>query len=105
MIQHVREKVVCSPAKRSPSHRLPRTRLRVDAQGPNCSPISCPPSTACTCRSIVRAMSTNARASTSMYRRSRTGVGASAATLMPLVDAIRSQVFAAERIHAEDNQS
>ena len=29
-------------------------------------------------------------------------VGASAATLMPLVDAIRSHVFAAERIHADD---
>jgi transposase len=29
-------------------------------------------------------------------------VGASAATLMPLVDAIRSYVFAAERIHADD---
>jgi transposase len=29
-------------------------------------------------------------------------VGASAATLMPLVEAIRSYVFAAERIHADD---
>src|SRR6266545_5966029 len=29
-------------------------------------------------------------------------VGASAATLMPLVEAIRGQVFAAERIHADD---
>ena len=29
-------------------------------------------------------------------------VGASAATLMPLVDAIRTHVFAAERIHADD---
>jgi len=29
-------------------------------------------------------------------------VGGSAATLMPLVDAIRSHVFAAERIHADD---
>ena len=29
-------------------------------------------------------------------------VGASAATLMPLVEAIRAQVFAAERIHADD---
>ncbi|MET4492187.1 hypothetical protein ABIA94_007787 [Bradyrhizobium sp. LA7.1] len=29
-------------------------------------------------------------------------VGASAATLMPLVDSIRSHVFAAERIHADD---
>ena len=29
-------------------------------------------------------------------------VGASAATLMPLVEAIRSHVFAAERIHADD---
>jgi len=29
-------------------------------------------------------------------------VGASAATLMPLVDAIRDHVFAAERIHADD---
>ncbi|WP_346769961.1 transposase [Bradyrhizobium sp. NBAIM18] len=30
-------------------------------------------------------------------------VGASAVTLMPLVDAIRSHVFAAERIHADDS--
>lgn len=30
-------------------------------------------------------------------------VGASAATLMPLVDAIRSHVFAAERIHADEH--
>lgn len=29
-------------------------------------------------------------------------VGAAAATLMPLVDAIRSHVFSAERIHADD---
>ena len=29
-------------------------------------------------------------------------VGAAAATLMPLVEAIRSHVFAAERIHADD---
>jgi transposase len=29
-------------------------------------------------------------------------VGAAAATLMPLVDAIRSHAFAAERIHADD---
>ena len=29
-------------------------------------------------------------------------VGASAATLMPLVEAIRAHVFAAERIHADD---
>jgi len=29
-------------------------------------------------------------------------VGASAATLMPLVEAIRAHVFAAERLHADD---
>ncbi|SDH41112.1 transposase [Bradyrhizobium sp. Rc2d] len=29
-------------------------------------------------------------------------MGGSAATLMPLIDAIRSHVFAAERIHADD---
>ena len=29
-------------------------------------------------------------------------VGAAAATLMPLVDTIRTHVFAAERIHADD---
>jgi transposase len=29
-------------------------------------------------------------------------VGAAAATLMPLVEAIRAHVFAAERIHADD---
>ncbi|OAF06872.1 hypothetical protein AYJ54_18760 [Bradyrhizobium centrolobii] len=29
-------------------------------------------------------------------------VGAAAATLMPLVEAIRNHVFAAERIHADD---
>ncbi len=31
-------------------------------------------------------------------------VGAAAATLMPLVDVIRSHVFAAERIHADDTR-
>lgn len=39
---------------------------------------------------------------TSTYQRSLDWVGASAATLMPLVVAIRSHVFAAEHIHADD---
>src|SRR5438477_10762264 len=44
----------------------------------------------------------NAKVSTSMSRRSPIGVGAAAATLMPLVDVIHTHVFAAERIHADD---
>ena len=64
--------------------------------------MSCSPSMACTCRSTVRS---------EVYRREGIDldvstladwVGASAATLLPLVDAIRSHVFAAERIHADD---
>nr|WP_236840775.1 IS66 family transposase zinc-finger binding domain-containing protein [Bradyrhizobium sp. CCGE-LA001] len=58
VIQHVREKLVCRAAKRSPSRQLPRTRLRAGVQGPSCWPMSCSPSTACTCRFIVRATST-----------------------------------------------
>ena len=43
-----------------------------------------------------------ARASSSTSRRWPTGSAPAAATLMPLVDAIRAHVFAAERIHADD---
>ena len=42
----------------------------------------------------------NARASTS--RPLADWVGAAAATLMPLIDVIRTHVFAAERIHVDD---
>ena len=38
----------------------------------------------------------------STCRRSPTGWGVAATTLMPLVDVIRAHVFAAERIHADD---
>jgi transposase len=51
----------------------------------------------------LRARSTRARASSSMSRRSPIGPVASAAMLMPLVDAMRDHVFAAERIHADDS--
>ena len=62
----------------------------------------CSPSTACTCRSPARAQ---------LYAREGVeldvstwpiGSAPSAATLMPLVEAIRAHVFAAERIHADD---
>lgn len=61
------------PAKRSPSRRPLRIRLRAGVQGPNCWPMFCLPSTACTCRSIARATSTSMKASTSTYRCLRTG--------------------------------
>ncbi len=73
VIQHVREKLVCRACERSPSRQLPRILLHAGVQGPNCWPMSCSPSTACTCRFIVRATSTSVKASTSTYRRSRTG--------------------------------
>ena len=102
VIQHVREKLVCRACEAITQPPAPSHPLRADVPGRSCWPISCSPSTACTCRSIVRATSTGAKVSTSISRRSRTGLGASAATLTPLVDAIRSHVFAAERIHADD---
>ena len=43
-----------------------------------------------------------AKASISTSRRWPTGSARAAATLMPLVEAIRAHVFAAERIHADD---
>ena len=43
-----------------------------------------------------------AKASSSTSRRWPTGSAPAAATLMPLVEAIRTHVFAAERIHADD---
>lgn len=87
-----------------PATPLPSRRLAPEArgmQGPGCWPMSCLPSTACTCRSIGRAKSTSATESTLMSRRCRLG-GRLRRNPMPLVDAIRSQVFAAERIHAAD---
>ena len=42
------------------------------------------------------------RGSISTSRRLRIGSGPARATLMPLVEAIRAHVFAAERIHADD---
>ena len=73
VIQRVREKLVCRPTKRSPSCRLPRIRLRAGVPDPSCWPMSCSPSTACTCRFIVRATSTSVKGSTWTYRRSRAG--------------------------------
>ncbi len=74
VIQHVREKFVCRACEvitqpPAPSHPI----ARVGVRDPSCSPTSCSPSTACTCRSIVRVMSTSAKASNSMYRRSQIG--------------------------------
>ena len=62
----------------------------------------CSPSTACICRSTARA-TTYAREGIELDVSTLADwVGASAATLMPLVEAIRAHVFAAERIHADD---
>lgn len=73
VIQHVREKFVCRACEAitqppAPSHPIARGRA-----GPKLRPMFCLPNTACTCRSIVRATSTSVKASTSTYRRSRTG--------------------------------
>ncbi len=73
VIQHVREKLVCRACEAITQPPAPRTRLRAGVQGPSSWPMSCSPSTACTCRSIVRAMSTSAKASTSTYRRWQIG--------------------------------
>ena len=88
--------------ERSPSRRRPRIRSRAGAPGQGCSHRCCSPSTACTCRSTGRARLMHARASNSTSRRWRIGSAPAAATLMPLVEAIRAHVFAAERIHADD---
>jgi transposase len=73
VIQHVREKLVCRACEAitqppAPSHPIARGRAR-----PSCWPMSCSPSTACTCRFIARATSTSVKASILMYRHSRTG--------------------------------
>jgi transposase len=73
VIQHVREKFSCRPARRSPSRRRPRTRSHAGAPGRGCSPMCCSPSMACICRSIARATSMHVKASISMCRRWPTG--------------------------------
>lgn len=102
VIQHVREKLVCRACEAitqppAPSHPIPRGRA-----GPNL---------------LAHVLFAKYGLHLPLNRQSdvyqREGihldvstladwVGASAATLMPLVDAIRSHVFAAERIHADD---
>ncbi|WFU77154.1 IS66 family transposase zinc-finger binding domain-containing protein [Bradyrhizobium sp. CB2312] len=103
VIQHVREKLVCRACEAMTQPPAPLASdcaraCRAQAAGP-CSVCQLRPAP----RFIVRAMSTSVKASISTFRRSRKGVGAYAATLMPLVEAIRSHVFAAERIHADDS--
>jgi hypothetical protein len=63
---------------------------------------SCSPNTASICHSIVRVRSTREKVSTCRPVDLADWVGAAAATLMPLNEAIRTHVFAAERIHADD---
>src|SRR5277367_4421112 len=90
------------PAKRSPSRRLPRTRLHVGRAGP---------------KLLAHILFSKYGLHLPLNRQSdvyaREGVdldvstladwvGAAAATLMPLVETIRAHVFAAERIHADD---
>jgi transposase len=73
VIQHVRAKFSCVPARRLPSLPLPRIRLRAGAPGQGCSPMCCSPNMACICRSTARARPMPARASVSMSPRSPTG--------------------------------
>jgi transposase len=64
--------------------------------------MSCSPSTACTCP-LNRQSDVYQREGIDLDVSTLADwVGGSAATLIPLVDAIRSHVFAAERVHADD---
>ena len=79
-----------------------RTRSPVAVPVPTCWPWCWPPSTASTCRSPGRARSTPGEGVEIDVSTLADWVGAAAASLMPLVEAIRAHVFAAERIHADD---
>ena len=103
VIQHVREKFSCrtcesdhpaAGAVASDRARARRTR--------HCWRTSCSPSTGCICRSTARARAYAREGIELDVSTLADWVGASAATLMPLVEAIRAHVFAAERIHADD---
>src|SRR3977135_829188 len=89
-------------ARRSRSLRPHRTRSHADGRARSSWPISYSPSTACICRSTAKAPSMNAKGVDLDVSTLADWVGASAATLMPLVEVIRAHVFAAERIHADD---
>ncbi|WP_247448040.1 hypothetical protein [Bradyrhizobium sp. 197] len=95
------EKLVCGTREAITQPPAPSHPIAAGRAGPKLLPMFCLPSTACTCRSIVRATFTSVKASSLTDRRLADWVGTSAATLKPLVDGIRSHVFAAERIHAE----
>ena len=69
VIQHVREKFSCRACEAITQPPAPPIRLRAGAPAPSCWLISCSPSTVCTCRSIARATSMNAKASISTSRR------------------------------------
>ena len=103
VIQHVREKFSCrSLRERSPSRRRRRIRSRAGAPGPELLAhmlfakygLHLP---------LNRQSATYAREGIDLDVSTLADwVGAAAATLMPLVEAIRAHVFAAERIHADD---
>ena len=102
VIQHVREKFSCRACEKisqppAPSHPIARGRA-----GPDLLAMSCSPNTACICRSTGRARPMPMKASSSTSRRWPIGSAPAAATLTPLVEAIKAHVFAAERIHADD---
>src|SRR5216683_1920477 len=89
-------------ARRSPSRRRPRTRSRGGAPGPGLLAhvlfakygLHLP---------LTRQSATYAREGIELDVSTLADwVGASAATLMPLVEAIGGHVFAAERLHADD---
>jgi hypothetical protein len=71
VIRHVREKLVCRACEAITQPPAPRSVV----QGQICWPMSCSPSTACTLHLPLhrRVMSTNVKASISMYRRSGNG--------------------------------
>src|SRR6516162_7254399 len=89
-------------ARASPSHRRPRIRSPVAERDQCCWHTSCSQNIACTCRSSRQSV-TYAREGIELDVSTLADwVGACAATLMPVVEAIRAHVFAAERIHADD---
>ena len=90
------------PARRSPSRRHPRIRSRADVPGRGFWPhvlfakygLHLP---------LTRQSMTYAREGIELDVSTLADwVGASAGTLMPLVEAVRGHVFAAERLHADD---
>jgi transposase len=102
VIEHVREKFSCRSCESitqppAPSHPIARGRA-----GAGLLAHVLFSKTACICRSTARAQLSRAKASSSTSRRWPIGSAPCAATLSPLVEAIRGHVCAAERIHADD---